>query len=339
MAAHRLLATSLHHHLLQQHPDDQQLSSYFFRLPPELRNRVYHLCASNYLDVAAGGTLLDPDSFLRDGHVTPVPALAQTCRRLAAEATAVLYSLARLRYLAVLGSTRVEVHAVGSFSPAAIHHLHLEIRPVCWQQACENLARLLPRLASLETVSIYLPRPMGWEQQQGDDAHHTPRETPSNQHHINGRYRISNNRGLLADTAWRTLKPILVAAQTAGLKSLELRGSYDRRVAKLAQAQLTLDVILGAQDHDYYITEEEDEEEEENEDDDDVDADGHGGDGNEEEIELEGVSQSITVGTIPQVVLHMLSSSERVASPLTSAIMIRRPPIVHSETDTHQGHP
>jgi len=323
--AHRLLATSLQ-------PNDQ-LSSYFFRLPPELRNRVYHLCAANYLDVAAGGTLLDPDSFLRDGHITPVPALAQACRLLASEATAVLYSLARLRYVAVLGSTRVEVHAVGSFSPAAIHHLHLEIRPICWQQACENLARLMPRLARLETVSIYLPRPLGWEQ---SDAHHNPRQTPSNQHHINGRYRISNNRGLFTDTAWRTLKPILIAAQGAGLKSLELRGSYDRRVAKLAQSQLTLNVILGAQDHDYYITEEECEGEESE---DGGDGNGDGVDENEEEIELEEVSQSISVGTIPQVVLHMLNSSERDASPLTSAIMIRRPPIVHSETDTHQGHP
>ncbi|KXJ95132.1 hypothetical protein Micbo1qcDRAFT_156950 [Microdochium bolleyi] len=343
---------------------NRQLTSLLFRLPSELRNHIYGICATNYIQVACGGTPLDPDSFLllRDAHVTPIPSLLLSCKLVAREATPVLYSLARLRYFTVLGSTRVEVHAVGRFTPSAVVRLDVEIdtrgQPACWRQACLNLTRLVPRLAGLETLCIDLPaRYAGWHS----------RDKGSQQNIVNGDGQAgvaapsnsssssrsrSSKRPSSLHSAWQLLEPVLTAAMHVSggqhFTTLEFRGSHSRQYTRLAQEHLgpgsPLQVVLGARVNEHIIPEmEEDEEEgvgeasdEDSEGPDSV-GDGHagygvgvgGGGGGEagadDVFDEESAARSSRPRRIPQWPSRATESNNK-QLPMTPAITIRRPP-------------
>ncbi|KAI1336582.1 hypothetical protein F5Y15DRAFT_196817 [Xylariaceae sp. FL0016] len=142
-----------------------QKDSLFFTLPPELRNHIYELCASAYLSASRKPLMKGNDFRLyQRQRFSPVPALLRSCKRLAQEATTLVYANAcrfvRLHWFPQLWPqphrfpVDVAVTALGDFELGLTTRLELAFESGCGDTATAQLQRMAQRFKRVRWLCV-----------------------------------------------------------------------------------------------------------------------------------------------------------------------------------------
>lgn len=130
---------------------EHQPCVYLFILPAEIRNLIYEYCAINYTTEVTlyspfRGYSLDYHQYQPPTAPLQIPALLQTCQKIAHEARPILYANVRLRFRQSGGSI-MWVWACGApvLVPSAVRNLHLELDASSCEPAISFLRDLFLR--------------------------------------------------------------------------------------------------------------------------------------------------------------------------------------------------